>query len=213
MTQQIDAVVWDIGRVLVRWSIRALYEKLIADPALLDWFLVNVVTEQWHFQHDAGRPLAEMIAERSAQFPAEADLIAAYAPRWLETVPGPIDGTHALVAALADRGMPQFSITNFGSDTWAMFRPTFPVLDHFGDIVVSGDEKLVKPDPAIFALAARRFGHAPGAMLFIDDNLANIRAAAECGWQVHHFVEAEALARDLVARELLLDDYGKVTSP
>ena len=200
----VAAVVWDIGRVLVRWSIRALYEQLIEDPAELDWFLHHVVTENWHFQHDEGRPLADMIAELSAQFPAYRPQIEAYGSRWLETVPGPVSGTHELVAELAANAVPQYCITNFGVDTFAMFRPTFPVLDHFRDIVVSGAEKLAKPDAAIFALAERRFGHDPSQMLFIDDNVANIAAASERGWHVHHFEgDAAALRADLSARGLV----------
>jgi len=204
MRAKVDAVVWDIGHVLVQWSIRYLYEKLIEDPAHLDWFLANVVTVPWHFRHDGGEPLVDLIAEKVAEYPEHRALIEAYAPRWLDTIPGPIEGTPALVEALAARGVPQFSITNFGADTFAMFRPTFPVLDHMGDIVVSGVEKLAKPDPAIFNLAADRFGHAPERMLFIDDNAANIASAAALGWQVHHFTRgAEALDADLRGLGLL----------
>lgn len=199
----VTAVVFDIGRVLVQWRIGALYEKLIAEPERLEWFLAHVVTEQWHAQHDAGVPFAEMIATRSTEFPQHAELIAAYAPHWLETVPGPVPGTHDLVEALAARAVPLYAITNFGADAWAMFRPTLPVLDHMRDIVVSAHERLVKPDPAIFRLAQARFGHAAGEMLFIDDNRANIEAAAALGWQVHHFAEAEALAADLRERGLI----------
>lgn len=197
-------VVWDIGRVLVQWRMAALYEKLIADPARLAWFLSTVITEAWHFQHDAGRPLADMIAERCAEFPEERALIEAYGARWLETVPGDVPGTHDLVRALTARGVPQYAITNFGVDTWAMFRPTYPILDHMRDIMVSGAERLVKPDRAIFDLAARRFGHAPEQMLFVDDNAANIAAAAALGWHTHHFVAgASALAADLAGFGLL----------
>ena len=204
MSDKVDAVVWDIGHVLVQWSIRYLYEKLIDDPAKLDWFLAHVVTVPWHFRHDAGEPLADLIAEKVAEYPEHRALIEAYAPRWLDTIPGPIEGTPALVEALAARGVSQFSITNFGADTFAMFRPTFPVLDHMGDIVVSGAEQLMKPDPAIFNLAADRFGHAPERMLFIDDNAANIASAAALGWQVHHFtLGAKALEADLRAFGLL----------
>jgi len=200
----IDAVVWDIGHVLVQWSIRSLYEKLIEDPAELDWFLANVATLPWHFRHDAGEPLADLIAEKVAAFPEHRALIEAYAPRWLDTIPGPVAGTPALVEALASRGVPQYAITNFGADTWAMFRPTFPVLDVMIDIVVSGREKLIKPDPAIFELAARRFGRPPARMLFIDDNAANIACAAALGWRVHHFTRgAEAVAAELRALGLL----------
>ncbi|MDE2405650.1 MAG: HAD family phosphatase [Sphingomonadales bacterium] len=199
----VKAVVFDIGRVLVQWRIAALYERLIDDPRRRDWFLANVVTEQWHMQHDAGVPLAQMIAARSAEFPDCADLIAAYAPCWLETVPAPVPGSGELVEALAHRDVPLYAITNFGADTWAMFRPTFAVLDHMRDIVVSGHERLVKPDPAIYHLAARRFGHAPAEMLFIDDSRANVESAAALGWQVHHFTAAPALAEDLRGRGLI----------
>jgi 2-haloacid dehalogenase len=201
--RDVEAVVFDVGRVLIQWELRALFEKLIDDAAELDWFLANVVTEQWHFQHDAGRPLAEMVPERQAEFPAHAHLIDAYATRFLETIPGPVPGTAELVERLDARGVPLFAITNFGADFWEMFRPTAPVLDRFGDIVVSGRERIAKPDPAIFDLAAGRFGHQPQAMLFVDDNRANVEAAAALGWQVHHFHAAGTLEEDLAARGLL----------
>jgi 2-haloacid dehalogenase len=73
----------------------------------------------------------------------------------------------------------------------------------FDDIVVSGVERLAKPDPALFELAARRFGHAPETMLFVDDNADNIASAAACGWQVHLFAHAPGLERELSARGLI----------
>lgn len=203
MTEQVQAVVFDVGRVLYQWQLSALFDKLIADQAERDWFLANVVTEQWHFQHDEGRPLSDMVPERQAQFPDHAHLIDAYATRFNETIPGPVPGSLELVARLDEAGVPLYAITNFGAEFWAMFRPTAPVFERFRDIVVSGDEKLAKPDPAIFDLAARRFGHAPGAMLFIDDNAANIAGAAALGWQVHHFDNSATLERDLTARGLI----------
>ncbi|MBC2669100.1 HAD family hydrolase [Novosphingobium piscinae] len=202
-TGGIEAVVFDIGRVLVHWDMRALFRQLIADPAELDWFCSTVVTEQWHYQHDAGRPLAEMVAERKAQFPACAALIDAYATRFNETIPGPIEGTVALVEALHARGVPLFAITNFGADLWQGFRPTLPVLARFRDIVVSGVERVAKPDPAIYALAERRFGHSGPALLFIDDNAANIAAAQAAGWHGHLFTAPALLAQDLAGRGLL----------
>ncbi|MDE8651408.1 HAD family hydrolase [Novosphingobium album (ex Liu et al. 2023)] len=203
MSKAVEAVVFDVGRVLIHWDLRALFAKLIDDPARLDWFLSHVVTEAWHFEHDAGRDLSEMVAERKLQFPDCADLIDAYATRFRETIPGPVAGTHDLVRRLAGRAVPLFAITNFASPFWAEYRPTEPLFDLFGDIVVSGDEKIAKPAREIFTLAARRFGHRPEAMLFIDDNAANIAAARALGWQVHHFFEAAELEADLQSRGLL----------
>jgi 2-haloacid dehalogenase len=199
----VRAVVFDVGRVLYQWDIRHLFAKLIADKRELDWFLANVVTEEWHFEHDAGRPLSEMVPERCALFPDHAHLIEACAARFNETIPGPVSDTHEIVGGLATRGVPLFAITNFGAEFWAMFRPTAPLFDCFSDIVVSGIEKVAKPDPAIFTLAAGRFGHAPPDMLFIDDNPANIEAAAGLGWQTHHFTSAGPLGADLRERGLI----------
>ncbi|MBT0667266.1 HAD-IA family hydrolase [Novosphingobium profundi] len=182
---------------------RLLFAQLIADPEELDWFCSTVITEAWHHQHDEGRELAELVAERKAEFPGYDHLIDAYATRFLETIPGNVPGTHAIVRELAAAGLPLFAITNFASPFWREYRAGEPLFDLFGDIVVSGDEKIAKPDRRIFDLAAARFGHAPEAMLFIDDNPPNIAAAAALGWNVHHFRDAPTLRADLVARGLL----------
>lgn len=199
----IDAVVFDVGRVLYQWQLSALFEKMIDDPARLEKVLGEVVTEEWHFLHDAGRPLAQMVPERIALFPDYAEEIRAYATRFNETIPGPVPGSHALVERLDEKGVPLFAITNFGAEFWAGFRPHEPIFDRFRDIVVSGEERIAKPDPAIFTLSARRFGHVPEAMLFIDDNPANVATAHDCGWQVHHFTDAASLESDLSARGLI----------
>jgi len=203
MADRVEAAVFDVGRVLVQWDLGALYRPLIPDPAECAWFLDNVVTEQWHYQHDAGRPTAEMVAERTAEFPEHAHLIAAWAARFNETIPGPIPGTADLVEALHARGVPLYAITNFGAEFWPAFAPHWPVIGRFRDVVVSGVEKITKPDPRIYALSAQRFGHAPATMLFVDDNATNIAAAQACGWQGHHFTDAETLAEDLKARGLI----------
>lgn len=201
--QPVDAVVFDVGRVLFHWDMRHLFEKMTDDPARLEKVLGEVVTEEWHFLHDAGRPLSDMVLERIALFPDYTAEIRAYATRFDETIPGPVDGTHALVERLDGRGVPLFSITNFAAEFWAGFRPRHAIFDRFKDIVVSGVERIAKPDPAIFALSAARFGHEPQRMLFIDDNSDNIASARECGWQVHHFTDAGSLESDLVARGLV----------
>lgn len=203
MAREIEAVVFDVGRVLFQWELRLLFAKLVDDPARLQFLLDEVVTEEWHFQHDQGRPLGDMVPERIAEYPEFADAIRAYASRFNETIPGPVPGSLDLVERLDARGVPLFAITNFGAEFWAGFRPTQSIFDRFRSIVVSGEERLAKPDAAIFNLAADRFGHAPEAMLFIDDNRANIEAAAVLGWQVHHFSDAATLERDLSTRGLI----------
>lgn len=200
---EVRAVVFDVGKVLVQWDMRHLFAKLIADPAELDWFMENVATTEWHFQHDAGVPLSEMVPARKAEFPAHAAHLDAYATRFNEMIPGPVPGSFEIVEELAARGVPLFAITNFGADFWDQFRPVQPIFDHFRDIVVSGVEKLVKPDPAIYQLALSRFGLAPGEAVFIDDSLPNVTAARANGFLGHHFTDAATLRNELCALNLL----------
>jgi 2-haloacid dehalogenase len=201
--QQITTVVFDVGRVLVQWDLRHLFAKLIDDAAELDWFLANVVTPEWHFQHDAGRPLAEMLSELKAQYPGYSAHIDAYATRFNETIPGPVAGSYEIVEELAAHGVPLFAITNFGAEFWDGFRPTQPIFDHFRDIIVSGAEKMVKPDPAIYQLALSRFGLSPDEAMFVDDNLLNVVAAKRNGFVGHHFTDAATLRVRLVELGLL----------
>lgn len=201
--QPVDAIIFDVGNVLYQWDIRTLYAKLIDDPAELDHFLANVLTIDWHSQHDAGRLLDEMVAELIAEHPQHSELIGHYVPRWLETIPGPVPGMLDLAEKLALLGYPIYGITNFGVEFWDMFRPTAPIFDLFRDIVVSGAEKLVKPDPAIYRLAIDRFGIDPSRALFIDDREDNIESAIACGLQGHVFRDHATLEAELVVRGVL----------
>ena len=196
-------VIFDVGRVLFEWDLRHLFAKLIADPAELDWFVTHVVTPEWHFQHDAGRPLAGMLPERKAEYPDHVPLIDAYAARFNETIPGPVPGSLDLVERLDAAGVRLFAITNFGHEFWEGFRPTQPIFDRFQDIIVSGTEKLVKPDPAIYRLAIERFGIDPAGALFIDDVAANVAGAESVGIAGHQFVDSQRLEADLRERGYL----------
>ncbi len=199
-----SAVIFDVGRVLFDWDPRFLYERLISDDRALDAFLRDVVTHEWHFQHDAGRPFAETSAELIAEHPHHRELIEAWGARFDETIPGAIAGMHAIVEELDAAGVPLFCITNFSGEFFPPFRAKHAVLfDRFRDIVVSGDERLVKPDPAIYALALDRFGLRAEEALFVDDNAANIDAAAAMGIHAVLFTDAARLRAELVRVGLL----------
>ena len=197
------AVVFDVGNVLVDWDVRAFYARHIADPQRLDWFCRTVVSPQWHFQHDAGRPFAETSAELIAQFPAEADLIRRYGPQFNETITGALPGMPALVEWLAARGVPLFAITNFSAEFWPPFRAQWAMFDHFADIIVSGAVRLTKPDAAIYQLALRQFGLAPGDGLFVDDRPENVAAANANGFVGYLFAGHDELEAELHRLNLL----------
>ncbi len=197
------AVVFDVGRVMFQWQLRSLFEKLIDDSAELDWFLENVVTEDWHFQHDRGVPLAQMLPARMQQFPDQALRIAAYAARFNETVAGPVPGTLDIVRELHGAGIPLFCLTNFGDEFFVQFRATQPIFDLFKDIIVSGEELVAKPDPQIYQIVEQRSGYMRSELFFTDDNAANIAVANKRGWHGHLFENAKGLREELTDLGLL----------
>ena len=198
------AVIFDVGKVLFEWDPRYLYERLIEDDQALEAFLANVVTKEWHFQHDAGRPFAETSAELSAQFPEHAELIHAWGPRFNDTVPHAIPGMLEIVRELDAAGVPLFAITNFSGEFWREWVPQHgEIFDRFRDVVVSGDEKLVKPDPAIYALALKRFGLKGSDAVFVDDSPANIAGASDAGIHAVLFTNAADFRAELVRLGLL----------
>jgi len=192
------AVVFDVGRVLFHWHLRSLFEKLIADETELEWFVQNVISEEWHFQHDRGVTLGEMLPAKIKEFPDQALNIAAYAARFNETAPNAVEGVHPLVHRLHEAGVPLFCLTNFGDELFQQFRKEHAIFDLFEDIVVSGEERIAKPDPRIYEIVEQRSGRAGEALFFTDDNLTNVEAAKARGWDAHLFTDAEALEAQLV---------------
>jgi len=198
--RQPKSVIFDVGHVLYDWDPRVLYQRLIPDDEALDVFLDEICTREWHFQHDRGRDFAETSAELIARHPDHADLIAAWGPRFAEQIPGPMPGMPALVADLDSAGVPLYAITNFSHEFFPPFRAREAALfDRFRDIVVSGEEKLMKPDAAIYRLALDRFGVAAADAVFVDDRQANVDGAAAVGMHALLFTGADRLRADLRA--------------
>lgn len=198
--RQPKSVIFDVGHVLYDWDPRVLYQRLIPDDEALDVFLDEICTREWHFQHDRGRDFAETSAELIARHPDHADLIAAWGPRFAEQIPGPMPGMPALVADLDSAGVPLYAITNFSHEFFPPFRAREAALfDRFRDIVVSGEEKLMKPDAAIYRLALDRFGVAAADAVFVDDRQANVDGAAAVGMHALLFTCADRLRTDLRA--------------
>ena len=197
------AVLWDVGNVIVRWDPRTLYSKIFPDPQARDRFLAEVCTSAWHVESDRGLTMTENCARLVRSFPEHEAAIWAWRDRWWEMFSGPIAETEAAIEALHRAGVPQFGLSNIATESLEGTLAMSPAFARLGGIVASGQERLIKPDPAIFELACRRFGHAPGDFLFVDDGRRNIEAARALGFDVHHFTDPAALRPALEARGLL----------
>jgi 2-haloacid dehalogenase len=197
-------VVFDVGLVLIEWDPRHLYRKLFAgDEARVAWFLREVCPPAWNAEQDRGRPWEEAIAEASARHPGLAADIALYRARWHEMVPGAIGPSVDLLRALAVRDVPLYAITNFAADTFAEVAARFDFFSLFRGIVVSGTERVMKPEPEIFRLLADRHGLALGECLFVDDTLVNVAGARDAGMHAHHFTTPAVLRAELEGHGLL----------
>jgi 2-haloacid dehalogenase len=196
-------VLFDLGGVLVDWNPRHLYRRVFSDEAAMELFLATVCTQAWNEEQDEGRPFGEGVELLLAQHPQHAEEIRAYDSRWDEMMKGPIDGSVAILGELRSRGVPLFALTNWSAEKFPLARTRFAFLEWFDGILVSGEERLKKPDPRIYRLAIERFGLEPSKTLYVDDAEVNIAAAALLGFNTHRFVEAAALRRRLVTCGLL----------
>lgn len=202
-----QAVVFDLGGVLVDWDPRYLYRTLLSSEDEVERFLAEVTTPEWNAAQDAGRTWADAVATLSAQHPQHAELIAAYDTRWSETVGGPIDGTVELLRELRDGGeVGLYALTNWSAEKFPLAVERFDWLSWFEGIVVSGTERLVKPDPRLFRLLLDRYGLDASATVYIDDNPPNVDAAAELGMTSLHFTGPERLRDELSQLGLVSPD-------
>jgi HAD superfamily hydrolase (TIGR01549 family) len=153
--------------------------------------------------HDRGVSFADNRARLLAQFPEHAEAIAAWEGRWWEMFSGVIPETEAAIEALAKRAVPQFALSNISHEVIDGVLAMSPAFDHLQGALTSAELGLLKPDPAIFRAACERFGRPAHDFLFVDDSAANIAAARDLGFEVHHFTDPAALRPDLQARGLL----------
>jgi L-amino acid N-acyltransferase YncA/phosphoglycolate phosphatase-like HAD superfamily hydrolase len=190
-------VVFDLGGVLIDWSPRRLYRKLIEDPVELDRFLAEVVSPQWHQASDRGRSVADGVAELVASHPGDAALIAAFDARWPEMFGGVLPASVDVVQELRDGGIRLLGLTNWPAEKFAPARAAFPVLGELEGIVVSGEEGVAKPDREIFDRLLARYDVDPATAVYVDDRGEHVGAARRLGLAGVQFVSADQLRRDL----------------
>lgn len=200
----IKAIIFDIGNVLIHWNPRFAYAPLFKGrDEELDYFLNEVCSLEWHTQHDLGVPFPENMCLLQKQFPDYADMIGLYENIWDDMFGSIIQGSVDLLYQLQDMNYPLFALTNFAADKFATFKANYKFMALFQDIVVSGEEQIVKPDPRIYQILLDRTGIPAEQTLFIDDRMENLIAAQEIGLQTHLFTDAENLKSYLIDRGTL----------
>lgn len=197
-----DAVVFDVGGVLLDWNPRYLYRTLLADDDAVEEFLTRVCTAEWNAAQDAGRTWAEGVAELTSRFPEHAELIRAYDERWAEMVGGTLEETVAILGRLRSEGVPTYALTNFSAEKWTVALERWPFLAELDGAVVSGVECVSKPDPAIYQLLLDRHRLTADATFYTDDLPVNVDAARAVGIRAEVFVDGPTLRGQLAGAGL-----------
>ena len=198
-------IVFDLGGVLIDWNPRHLYRKLFQDETAMEWFLEEVCHLAWNLEQDRGRTFADAIEEAALRHPDQRAMIEAYHRRWEEMIAGAIEGSVAILEELAVAGYELHALTNWSAETFPIGRARFAFLKRFGTILVSGEERLVKPDARIYQLLLERIAHPAQRCIYIDDSQPNVEAAAALGFDAIRFTSPPQLRAALVDRGLLAD--------
>lgn len=195
-------VVFDLGGVLLRWEPHRAFEDVLA-PDEVQSFLDEVDFAEWNHRHDAGGRFADGVLELSQRFPHHAEAIAAYPRNHHLTITGQMDETVAIVDELAERGVRLLALTNWSAETFPWARRTFPVLQRFEAIVVSGEEGVAKPDLRLYRILLDRYDVTASEAVFVDDRQINIDAARQVDMFGVLFTDAAALHDELRSLGLL----------
>lgn len=196
---KIRTVVFDIGGVLIDWNPRHLFRKVFDSGEEMEWFLTNVCTYEWNVQQDGGKLFSVATAELQEKFPEYRDKIALYYGRWEEMLNGEINGTVEIFRRLKSAGMPLYALSNWSHEAFPVAYNRYDFMKLFDGLVVSGYEKLLKPDHAIYRVLMERYNVNPAESVYIDDNKPNADAAAELGFNAIHFTSPEQLRIELKA--------------
>ncbi|UWR33854.1 HAD family phosphatase [Sulfitobacter sp. W027] len=200
MTPQ--AVVFDIGNVLIEWQPERFYDSVIGPDrrrAMFDAVDLHGMNDRV----DSGENFRDTIYATAEEYADWRDEIRLWHDRWIEMAAPVIDHSLRLMKALQARGVPVFSLTNFGIQSYDHAATHYPFLREFDRDFISGHLGMIKPGPAIYEAVEQGSGLPPEALIFTDDRADNIAAAAARGWQTHHFTGPQGWADRLVHAGLL----------
>jgi 2-haloacid dehalogenase len=199
---KIENIIFDFGGVLVDWNPRHLYKDHFRDEKEMEQFLQNICTDEWNLEQDRGRPLSEGTVLLQKKFPEFHSLIQLFYDRWETMLKSDIPETVALLRKLKTR-YKIYGLTNWSAETISIAYKRFLFFKEFDGIVVSGQEKIIKPNKEIYYLLLDRYHLKAENSIFIDDNIHNIKAAEETGLYTIHFESASQLKTRLSSLNLI----------
>lgn len=189
----VEKIIFDLGRVLVKFNVRNLFRKIITTEEEIDYFLQNICTWEWHIQQDLVQDTSQVSAPLVQQFPKYQEAIEAFYGRFLEMIEGTYEKNVKLAMDLKQKGYPIYVLSNFPGDQYDKYEKHNSFLQIFDDKIISGHVGLAKPNIKIYQLAIDKFHLTPERSLFIDDKIENIEGAKQLGIQTIHLQNPDEL--------------------
>lgn len=177
----IKNIVFDLGGVLLDWNPRYLYREIFEDSEEMEFFLTHVCSPSWNEKLDEGNPFEESIILLQKQWPQYKDQILAYWRDWSKMLRGTFPDTVNLLHDLKTKGYKIYALTNWSAETLKITIPKYSFFKDFDGMVVSGEEKILKPQPRIYQILLNRYHLQANETVFIDDNPANVVGATVLG--------------------------------
>ncbi len=198
----IEAVIFDIGNVLIEWNPERYYDRVIGENRRRSLF-AEVDLHGMNEKIDLGADFTRTIYETADQHPDWRDEIRRWHDNWVELAEPVIENSVHLMRALRRNGVPVFALSNFGIGSFAVAENKYPFLAEFDRRYISGHMGVVKPGAQIYQMLENDCKIEPERLLFADDRRENVTAAQTRGWQGHLFKSARGWAARLIAEELL----------
>lgn len=193
---QIKNIIFDFGGVLIDWNPVYLYKNVFKRDEEMNLFLENICHSDWNVMQDAGRPLSFATKLLKNEHPDYTEQIEMYYGRWEEMLGGTIDENVSLIKPLKEKYR-VYGLTNWSAETLPIAMNKYDFFNDLDGIVVSGTEKLIKPDPKFYNVLLDRYNIKSEESLFIDDNYDNIEAAKKMGFKTIHFANGLLLKEKL----------------
>ena len=189
----IKKVIFDVGKVLVKFSPKNLFLKILKNEEEVDYFLKNICTWEWHIQQDLVYDTSKVAEPLAKKYPEYKEAIDAFYGKFLEMIEGTYKENVNLALQLKKQGYSIYLLSNFPGDQFEKYRLQNSYIDMFDDRIISGDVGLAKPDKKIYELAVQKFSLIPEESLFIDDKIENTTSAEKLGIKTIHLENPNAL--------------------
>ena len=194
----IKNIIFDFGGVVMDWNPRYFFRDYFNDDEKMEFFLKNIAEDEWNAEQDRGRSLKEGTDIQVAKFPEWETEIRAYYENWTTMLKSDIPENVEVLRKLEHSEYELFGLTNWSAETFPYALENYDFFNAFkGKIVVSGTEKLIKPDPKIWEVLLERYHLKPEESVFIDDNPKNIEVAKTLGFITVHITEETNLDEEL----------------